>query len=211
MAVSGLVQVERISKSYGRQLAVDGVSFSIAHGEIVGFVGPNGTGKSTTLRVLTGLITPDSGSVSLDGIDQRTDPTGFRARLGALIEAPAIYPMLSAFEHLAYVARMRRSFDRTRIENIGLRQTTQLQVHSWRISTNCSSTIASTSAGLTFSRAAARGRGPSRETWFGKAIGRRHKRAAIRKHNATTRDKSKWLDASARQSSNLRQGTSTRR
>ena len=117
MAVSGLVQVEGISKSYGRQLAVDGVSFSIAPGEIVGFVGPNGAGKSTTLRVLTGLITPDSGSVSLDGIDQRTDLTGFRARLGALIESPAIYPMLSAFEHLAYVARIRRSFDRTRIEN----------------------------------------------------------------------------------------------
>jgi len=116
MPEAGLVQVEGISKSYGRQLAVDGVSFSIEPGEIVGFVGPNGAGKSTTLRVLTGLITPDSGSVSLDGIDQRTDPTGFRARLGALIEAPAIYPMLPAFEHLAYVARMRRSFDRPRIE-----------------------------------------------------------------------------------------------
>jgi ABC-type multidrug transport system ATPase subunit len=117
MPVAGLVQVERISKKYGRQLAVDGVSFSITPGEIVGFVGPNGAGKSTTLRVLTGLITPDSGRVSVDGIDQRTDPTGFRARLGALIEAPAIYPMLTAFQHLAYVARIRRSFDRSRIEN----------------------------------------------------------------------------------------------
>jgi ABC-type multidrug transport system ATPase subunit len=132
MAVSGLVQVERISKRYGRQLAVDEVSFSITPGEIVGFVGPNGAGKSTTLRVLTGLITPDSGRVSLDGIDQRTDPTGFRARLGALIEAPAIYPMLSAFEHLAYVARIRRAFDRSRIENtlrdVGLDPASQKRV-----------------------------------------------------------------------------------
>jgi ABC-type multidrug transport system ATPase subunit len=117
MSVAGLVQVERISKTYGRQLAVDGVSFSIAPGEIVGFVGPNGAGKSTTLRMLTGLVMPDSGTVSLDGIDQRSDPTGFRVRLGALIEAPAIYPMLSAFEHLAFVARIRRSFDRSRIES----------------------------------------------------------------------------------------------
>jgi ABC-type multidrug transport system ATPase subunit len=116
MAAAGLVQVARICKRYGQQLAVDGVSFSIAPGEIVGFVGPNGAGKSTTLRILTGLITADSGSVSLDGIDQRTDPTGFRARLGVLIEAPAIYPMLNAYEHLAYVARLRRAFDRTRIE-----------------------------------------------------------------------------------------------
>jgi len=137
MPVAGLVQVERISKSYGRQLAVDGVTFSIAPGEIVGFVGPNGAGKSTTLRVLTGLITPDSGSVSLDGIDQRTDPTGFRARLGALIEAPAIYPMLSAFEHLAYVARVRRSFDRTRIENtlrdVGLDPASQKRVSKFSL------------------------------------------------------------------------------
>jgi lantibiotic transport system ATP-binding protein len=117
MPEAGLVRVEGVSKRYGRQLAVDGVSFAIEPGEIVGFVGPNGAGKSTTLRVLTGLIRPDSGSVSLDGIDQRTDPAGFRARLGALIEAPAIYPMLPAFEHLAYVARIRRSFDRIHIEN----------------------------------------------------------------------------------------------
>ena len=80
MCAAGLLQVERVSKSYGRQLAVDGVSFSIAPGEIVGFVGPNGAGKSTTLRMLTGLVVPDSGTVSLDGIDQRADPTGFRAR-----------------------------------------------------------------------------------------------------------------------------------
>lgn len=117
MSTPGLVQVERISKSYGRQVAVDGVSFSIGPGEIVGFVGPNGAGKSTTLRILTGLVLPDSGTVSLDGVDQRSDPTGFRARLGALIEAPAMYPMLSAFDHLAYVSRMRGSFDRSRIES----------------------------------------------------------------------------------------------
>lgn len=116
MPVTGLVQIERVSKHYGAQLAVDDLSFSIAPGEIVGFVGPNGAGKSTTLRILTGLVSPDSGRVLLDGIDQRTDPTGFRARLGVLIEAPAIYPMLTAYQHLAYVARMRRAFDKTRIE-----------------------------------------------------------------------------------------------
>jgi ABC-type multidrug transport system, ATPase component len=115
MPVAGL-HVERISKSYGRQLAVDGVSFGIAPGEIVGFVGPNGAGKSTTLRILTGLLTPDSGSVFLDGIDQRKNPTDFRARIGVLIEAPAIYPMLRAYDHLAYLARMRRAFAPARIE-----------------------------------------------------------------------------------------------
>jgi len=116
MPESGLLQIDGISKRFGAQLAVDDLSFSIAPGEIVGVVGPNGAGKSTTLRILTGLISPDSGRVLLDGLDQHTDPTGFRARLGVLIESPAIYPMLTAFEHLAYVARIRRVYDAPLIE-----------------------------------------------------------------------------------------------
>jgi ABC-type multidrug transport system ATPase subunit len=68
------------------------------------------------LRILTGLISPDSGRVLLDGLDQHADPTGFRARLGVLIESPATYPTLTAFEHLAYVARIRRAYDAPRIE-----------------------------------------------------------------------------------------------
>jgi ABC-2 type transport system ATP-binding protein len=104
---AGRLDVEKISKRFGNQLAVDSLSFSVAPGEIVGFVGPNGAGKSTTLRVLCGLLSPDSGRILLDGVDQRTDPIGFRARLGALIESPSNYPMLTAFEHLAYVARLR--------------------------------------------------------------------------------------------------------
>lgn len=113
--MAGLVQLDHVSKRYGQQLAVDDVSCSIAPAEIVGFVGPNGAGKSTTLRILTGLLRPDAGRVLMDGVDQRTDPTGFRSRLGALLEAPAAYPTLSAWEHLAYIARLRRAFDEGRI------------------------------------------------------------------------------------------------
>ncbi len=117
MGESGALRVEGITKRFGSQVAVDGLSFSVAPGEIVGFVGPNGAGKSTTLRIVTGLIAPDSGRVLLDGVDQRRDPIGFRSRVGALIESPAIYPMLTAFDHLAYVARLRGTCDKVAIDS----------------------------------------------------------------------------------------------
>jgi lantibiotic transport system ATP-binding protein len=116
MGDSGGLRIERISKRFGSQLAVDDLSFSVAPGEIVGFVGPNGAGKSTTLRIVTGLIGPGSGRVLLDGVDQRRDPIGFRSRVGALIESPAIYPMLTAFDHLAYIARLRGACDKGQID-----------------------------------------------------------------------------------------------
>jgi ABC-type multidrug transport system ATPase subunit len=116
MEAAGRLDLEGVSKRFGSQLAVDDLSFSVAPGEIVGFVGPNGAGKSTTLRIISGLIAPGSGRILLDGVDQRSDPIGFRARIGVLIESPSIYPMLTAFDHLAFIARLRGGCDRTRID-----------------------------------------------------------------------------------------------
>jgi ABC-type multidrug transport system ATPase subunit len=116
MPGTALLEIVGVSKRFGAQAAVDDLSFDIAAGEIVGFVGPNGAGKSTTLRIITGLIRPDSGRVRLDGRELQADPTAFRRRLGVLIESPAYYPMLSAWEHLAYVGRLRRAYDRREIE-----------------------------------------------------------------------------------------------
>jgi ABC-2 type transport system ATP-binding protein len=105
------LQVTNISKTYRRQTALRGVSFMVSPGEIVGLVGPNGAGKSTTLRIICGLLRPDSGGVAIDGIDQLREPGRYRSRLGALIEAPACYPSLTAFDHLAYLARIRGCYD----------------------------------------------------------------------------------------------------
>ncbi len=116
MPEPSLLQVDSLSKRFGAQRAVDGLSFEIAAGEIVGFVGPNGAGKSTTLRMITGLVRPDSGRVLLEGRELQTDPTAFRRRLGVLIESPAYYPMLTARDHLAYVARLRGTSDGKQIE-----------------------------------------------------------------------------------------------
>lgn len=110
------LQITGLTKRFGTQLAVDDLSFEIAGGEIVGFVGPNGAGKSTTLRMATGLIRPDAGRVLLDGLSLESDPIAFKRRLGVLIESPAFFPMLTAWEHLAYIARLRRAYDPRAIE-----------------------------------------------------------------------------------------------
>jgi ABC-2 type transport system ATP-binding protein len=116
MPEAPLLDVVSLSKRFGDQAAVDDLSFDVAAGEIVGFVGPNGAGKSTTLRIITGLMRPNGGHVLLDGRELQTDPVAFRSRLGVLIESPAYYPMLTAWEHLAYVGRLRRAYDRHEIE-----------------------------------------------------------------------------------------------
>ena len=118
MAAAPALAVTGISKAYGHQPALRDVSFAIAPGEIVGLVGPNGAGKSTTMRIICGLLRPDSGTITIDGIDQREQPVDARARLGAMIEAPACYPTLTAFDHLAYLARIRGCYNREVIEHL---------------------------------------------------------------------------------------------
>ena len=76
-------------------------------GEVVGYLGPNGSGKTTTTRILTGLLEPTSGAVLFDGRETRLDPIEFRRRLGYVPEEPHLYPFLSGREHLELVGRLR--------------------------------------------------------------------------------------------------------
>jgi sodium transport system ATP-binding protein len=86
--------------------AVDGVSFQARDGEITGLLGPNGAGKTTTLRMLYTLMTPDSGSVSVDGIDAAREPEAVRRALGVLPDARGVYKRLTARENIAYFGEL---------------------------------------------------------------------------------------------------------
>ncbi len=99
-----MIKVEGLKKRYGDVVALDGVSFEVPRGETFGLLGPNGAGKTTAIKLLCGLLKPDSGTVSLDG---KTDPTlaNVRLSLGVVPQALAIYEELSAEENLRFFGR----------------------------------------------------------------------------------------------------------
>ena len=105
-----MIEVTDLHKSFaaktGAVKAVQGVGFSARDGEITGLLGPNGAGKTTTLRMLYTLMTPDAGSVSVDGFDSARDAEAVRRRLGVLPDARGIYKRLTARENIAYFGRL---------------------------------------------------------------------------------------------------------
>jgi ABC-2 type transport system ATP-binding protein len=99
------IEVNGLSKHYGDLRAVDSISFTIPRGVICGFIGPNGSGKTTTIRMLLGLITPSAGSARVLG-ESISDPQRYLSKVGALIEGPAFYPALSGDENLNVLATL---------------------------------------------------------------------------------------------------------
>ncbi len=98
------VQIEGLTVSYGKVLAVRGISFEIPQGEVFGFIGPNGAGKSTTIKVLATLLKPDSGRVRIGGVDVPKDPMAIRRRIGYMPDFFGVYEDLSASEYLHFYA-----------------------------------------------------------------------------------------------------------
>jgi len=97
-----VIRVETLTKRYGEKIAVDGISFEVRPGEIYGLLGPNGAGKTTTLSMVSGLLAPDSGRISFDGIDLAADPLAVKRQLGVVPQEVALYEELSALENLRF-------------------------------------------------------------------------------------------------------------
>lgn len=111
-----------LSKSYGEQKAVSHASFEVPFGTVCGFVGPNGSGKTTTMRMLLGLISPTGGSAHVLG-EPISHPERYLDRVGAMIEGPAFYPALSGTENLKVLATLGGlSLDRVQglLDRVGL-------------------------------------------------------------------------------------------
>ena len=101
------LRATRLSKHYSGVRVVRDVNVTIRPGEVVGYLGPNGSGKTTTARMLAGLLEPSSGIVEYDGRDIRNAPLAFRRQLGYVPEEPFLYPFLSGREYLQLVGRLR--------------------------------------------------------------------------------------------------------
>lgn len=119
------IDVRGLSKSFDGKVAVRGVDLQLAQGEIFGFLGPNGSGKTTTIRMLCGLLTPDSGDGQCLGLDIRRDQRAIQRQVGYMTQKFSLYEDLTIRENLEFVARIyqmaqpRRAVDEA-IERLGL-------------------------------------------------------------------------------------------
>jgi len=101
------LHARKLSKHYSGIRVVKDVEFTVRAGEVVGYLGPNGSGKTTTAKMLAGLVDPSTGVVEYDGRDIRDDVIGYRRQLGFIAEEPFLYPFLSGTEYLQLVGRLR--------------------------------------------------------------------------------------------------------
>ena len=113
-----MITVENLTKEFKTVTAVQNISFDIDESEIFGFLGPNGAGKTTTIRMLSTLISPTSGSITIDGKDPKTNGEYIRSITGLLTEAPGLYEKISAYDNLDYFSSFYDIPDKKRKANI---------------------------------------------------------------------------------------------
>jgi ABC-2 type transport system ATP-binding protein len=98
------ITVDHLSRTFGRFTAVDDVTFDVRRGEVFGFLGSNGAGKSTTIRMLCGLLLPSSGRAAVDGIDVGTDPEAVKRRIGYMSQRFSLYEKITVDENIRFYA-----------------------------------------------------------------------------------------------------------
>jgi ABC-2 type transport system ATP-binding protein len=103
-----MIEVDKLCKNYGNFKAVDNVSLKIEPGEIFGFLGVNGAGKTSTIRMMVGIIQPDSGSIKLGGYDLALQPEAAKSIVGYIPDRPYIYPKLTGREFLTFCGNLYR-------------------------------------------------------------------------------------------------------
>ncbi len=135
--VEWIVQTKHMTKAYGKQSVVKQVDLRVRKGAIYGFIGLNGAGKSTCIRLITGLTEPTSGSIQLFGKADKNEVVQARKRMGTMIEAPALYPHMTAEQNLE-VIRIARGIPgkeniQTALMRVGLTHTGKKKVRTFSL------------------------------------------------------------------------------
>jgi len=102
------ILVQDYYKVYGQTVAADGITFSVAPGEILGLVGPNGAGKTTTLRAMAGILVPTRGRIVIAGHDMAQEPVAAKSKLAYVPDDPRLFDQLTVWEHFVFVAKAYR-------------------------------------------------------------------------------------------------------
>lgn len=116
-----VIETHGLTKRYGKVVAVDGLDLRIEAGEVYGLLGPNGSGKTTTILMLLGLTEPSAGTVRVLGLDPTREPLSLKKQVGYLPDSVGFYNEMTAWENLAYTARLNglpRDLSKTRIERV---------------------------------------------------------------------------------------------
>lgn len=112
------IQIENLVKTYGDNIAVNGLNLNLEKGKVYGFLGPNGAGKSTTMNIITGYIGATGGTVKIDGYDIFKEPEKAKKRVGYLPEIPPLYQDMTVKEYLVFVTELKKIPAKEKMKNI---------------------------------------------------------------------------------------------
>lgn len=112
------LQIQNVTKTFGKKTAVDKVSFDLFPGEVFGFLGPNGAGKTTIIKMVMGFVRPDEGTIIINGYNRQTHYESAMASIGGIVENPEMYESLSARLNLQMYARLHNGVTKERIDEV---------------------------------------------------------------------------------------------
>jgi len=118
MISNPLLETRNLTKSFRGRKIVDNLNLKVMKGDVYGFLGRNGQGKTTTIRMITGLIFPDSGDVMINGYNLKTDFKRAISQIGAIVESPTFYDYLSGHENLSLMANLVPGLNKSRIDEV---------------------------------------------------------------------------------------------
>lgn len=119
--VMNMIKFQNVTKTYNKSVkALDDVSFNVKGGEIVGFIGPNGSGKTTTMKLLTGIIKPDKGKIAVNGFDIKEDPIKAKQSIGYIADSPDMFLRLKGAEFLELIGDIYKVSEKDRRERIAM-------------------------------------------------------------------------------------------